>query len=105
MTTKNYGAETEKMISGVVAACERYGSRSIVALAGVPGTGKSYIASIAAQRFAGEPDGQGDSVPSVLLLRVHRTAHRRLLRGNAFGVFLDWNQRAWDDPEPLRAAH
>jgi len=36
-----YGNATEKMIVSVVAACESWGSRSIVALAGVPGTGKA----------------------------------------------------------------
>jgi len=103
MTTKNYGAETEKMISGVVAACERYGSRSIVALAGVPGTGKSYIASIAAQRFAGEP-------LMVREIQFHQSfSYEEFIEGLRIddssgvnvvpGVFLDWNQRAWDDPE------
>ena len=55
MTNKNYGAATEDAIQQVVDACEQHGSRSIVALSGVPGTGKSFIASIAAQRFSDEP--------------------------------------------------
>lgn len=51
----DYGAATEDKISQVLDICRRYGGDSIVALAGVPGTGKSYIASIAAQRLAGDP--------------------------------------------------
>src|ERR1035438_1531795 len=53
--SRNYGAATEKKIKEVIDACERYGNKAIVALAGVPGTGKSFIALIAAQRFANEP--------------------------------------------------
>lgn len=100
---KNYGAATESAISSVVTACERYGSRSIIALAGVPGTGKSFVASIAAQRFCGEP----------LLVReiqFHQSfSYEEFIEGLRIddssgvnvvpGVFLDWNQRALDDPE------
>jgi hypothetical protein len=53
MTT--YGPATEAAINRVVDALGKFGRRSIVALAGVPGTGKSHIASIAAQRFATDP--------------------------------------------------
>src|SRR5687768_13095464 len=48
----SYGEATEAKIQDVVDACARYGRNSVVALAGVPGTGKSHIAAIAAQRFA-----------------------------------------------------
>lgn len=103
MTTTNYGAATEAAISSVVAACERYGARSIVALAGVPGTGKSFVASIAAQRFCGEP----------LLVReiqFHQSfSYEEFIEGLRVddhsavkavpGVFLEWNERALDDPE------
>lgn len=87
----------------VVQACERYGATSIVALAGVPGTGKSYIASIAAQRYTDEP-------LLVRSIQFHRSYSyeefvegMRLERGGAVdvvpGVFLDWNERALGDPD------
>ena len=51
----DYGPATEKKIAEVLDACKRSGHSSIIALAGVPGTGKSYVASIAAQRLTDEP--------------------------------------------------
>jgi len=103
MTTRTYGPATERMIKEVVDACEKHGSRSIVALSGVPGTGKSFIASIAAQRFTNEP----------LLVReiqFHQSfSYEEFIEGLRIddasgvttmpGVFLDWNQRALDDPD------
>lgn len=100
MTT--YGNVTEKKLKEVIDACTRHGSRSIIALAGVPGTGKSYIASIAAQRFANEP----------LLVReiqFHQSfSYEEFIEGlridesSGFtvvpGIFLEWNQRAIEDP-------
>jgi 5-methylcytosine-specific restriction protein B len=102
MSKKNYGAATEKAISEVVDACERYGNQSIVAISGVPGTGKSFIASIAAQRFANEPllvreiqFHQSFSYEEFIEgLRIDDTAGVSVTPG----VFLDWNQQALDDP-------
>lgn len=101
MTT--YGTATEQKIAEVVDACERSGKSSIIALAGVPGTGKSFVASIAAQRFTNEP----------LLVReiqFHQSfSYEEFIEGLRFdgtsgvvvvpGVFLEWNQRASEDPD------
>lgn len=98
-----YGTATENKISEVVDACMRHGSSSIVALAGVPGTGKSFVASIAAQRFSNEP----------LLVReiqFHQSfSYEEFIEGLRIdessgvaavpGIFLEWNQRALEDPE------
>lgn len=101
----DYGASTELKIREVVEACELYGSRSIVALAGVPGTGKSFVASIAAQRFAGEP-------LFVREIQFHQSfTYEEFMEGLRMdaegavtvhpGVFLDWNEKALDD-DPRR---
>jgi GTPase subunit of restriction endonuclease len=87
----------------VVEALERHGSQAIIALAGVPGTGKSYIASIAAQRFTTEP----------LLVReiqFHQSfTYEEFIEGMRIddlgtvkvlpGIFLEWNGQAADDPD------
>jgi MoxR-like ATPase len=100
---RNYGVTTERKIQEVVDACERSGTRSIVALAGVPGTGKSFIASIAAQRFAKEP----------LLVReiqFHQSfSYEEFIEGMRIdssgavtvlpGVFLEWNEQANEDKD------
>jgi hypothetical protein len=98
-----YGTATELKIAEVVQTCERSGSRAIIALAGVPGTGKSYIASIAAQRYTGEP----------LLVReiqFHQSfSYEEFIEGMRIdstgavavlpGIFLEWNDQALDDPD------
>jgi len=97
----NYGAATEAKIAEVLDACERYGRNSIIALSGVPGTGKSFIASIAAQRFASNP-------LMVREIQFHPTySYEEFLEGyraNAAGgfsvekgSFLEWNDLALDD--------
>jgi len=99
----NYGTATEAKIQEVVQSCERSGTRSIIALAGVPGTGKSFMASIAAQRFAGEP----------LLVRevqFHQAfSYEEFIEGMRIdssgavnvlpGIFLEWNDQAREDPD------
>jgi 5-methylcytosine-specific restriction protein B len=102
MTIQNYGPATETKIKEVVDACEQYGSRSIIALSGVPGTGKSFIASIAAQRFCGEP-------LLVKEIQFHQSfSYEEFIEGLRIGdlsgvnvvpgVFLEWNQQALNDP-------
>lgn len=95
------GPSTEKVIGEVVAACESYGETSIIALAGVPATGKSFIAAIAAQRFAGEPT-------RVREVQFHQSfTYEEFMEGLRIaadgsvepvpGVFLEWNDLANDD--------
>jgi 5-methylcytosine-specific restriction endonuclease McrBC GTP-binding regulatory subunit McrB len=99
----DYGTETERKIAEITDACERYGSRSIIALAGVPGTGKSFAASIGAQRFASDP-------LMVREVQFHQSfSYEEFIEGMRIGsegavqvepgIFLDWNQKALDDPE------
>lgn len=98
----DYGPATERKIQEVVSACERFGEHSIIALAGVPGTGKSYIGAIASQRIASDP-------LMVRELQFHPTySYEEFVEGyranaaGGFGVekgaFLDWNDQALDDP-------
>jgi 5-methylcytosine-specific restriction protein B len=98
-----YGPATERQIAAVVAACERYGQSSIIALSGVPATGKSFVAAIAAQRHAGEPT-------RVKEIQFHPSfTYEEFVEGLRIGadgavqpvdgVFLDWNQTAEDDGE------
>lgn len=98
-----YGPATERQIATVVAVCERYGQSSIIALSGVPATGKSFVAAIAAQRHAGEPT-------RVKEIQFHPSfTYEEFVEGLRIGadgavqpvdgVFLDWNQTAEDDGE------
>ena len=99
----DYGSHTESQIAQVVAACEAYGSSSIIALSGVPATGKSFVAEIAAQRHAGEPT-------RVRAVQFHQSfSYEEFIEGLRIsdsgavdpcaGLFLDWNRIAQDDGE------
>lgn len=100
--TTTYGAATEQAITTVTDTCQRYGSSSIVALAGVPGTGKSFIGQIAAQRLAGDP-------LRVREMQFHpATTYEEFVEGLRIdalgaitvspGLFLEWNDYALENP-------
>ena len=99
----NYGPATEKKISEVIDACQRYGDSSIIALAGVPGTGKSFISTIAAQRYTGHHTlvQEVQFHPAFTYeefiegMRIEKTGGVRVEPG----IFLDWNERAGNDPD------
>jgi 5-methylcytosine-specific restriction protein B len=99
--TTNYGAATEAKVEEVMDACRSYGSNSIIALAGVPGTGKSFIANIAAQRLATDP-------LMVREIQFHPSySYEEFIEGYRatpqggfspdLGVFLEWNELARAD--------
>lgn len=99
----DYGPATEAKINEVIGVCDRYGHSSIVALAGVPGTGKSFIAEIAAQRIASDPC-------MVKEIQFHQTfPYEEFIEGMRIdtgggvmvkpGIFLEWNQQALEDPD------
>jgi 5-methylcytosine-specific restriction protein B len=97
----DYGPHTEKRIAGVLEALERYGSQSIIALEGVPGTGKSFIGSISAQRFAGHPELVREVQFHPAVSYEEFVEGLRIEAGGVVtkpGILLDWNDRALDDP-------
>ena len=94
----NLAAQVER----VLAALRRHGQHSIVALAGVPGTSKSYVARIAARLFADE------GCVRELSLSPSYT-YEQFMEGPSFveggkvevvpGGFLDFNRRAREHPD------
>lgn len=96
-----YGDATEAKIKEVTETCTAFGQRSIVALAGVPGTGKSFIAKIAAQRLASDPlmVREVQFHPNYSYEEFIEGYRANLSGGFAVenGLFLDWNYRAHDD--------
>jgi len=100
---ENYGPVTEAKIAQVKRTCDLYGQSSIIALSGVPGTGKSFVAQKAAQRIASDP-------LMVREIQFHPTySYEEFIEGyradpgGGFvvtnGAFLDWNYRAMNDPD------
>jgi len=96
------GPASEAKIAEVVAACERYGRSSIIALAGVPGTGKSTLALHAAQRVASDPlmvtevqfhpaYGYDEFIEGLRIDSTGAVVERE-------GVFLEVNRQAREDP-------
>jgi 5-methylcytosine-specific restriction protein B len=95
--------ETERKVREVIGSCERYGHNSVIALAGVPGTGKTYIAEIAARRIAGGKE-------RVLEIQFHSSfTYEEFVEGLRIGpggqvevqrgIFLELNDVALADPE------
>lgn len=99
----DYGPATETQIANVVRACENYGGTSIIALAGVPATGKSFIAAIAAQRHAAEPTRVREVQFHPSFSYEEFVEGLRIEAGGAVsaasGVFLEWNELAAEDGE------
>jgi hypothetical protein len=96
------GSATQRKVDQVVDACDRYGVSSVIALAGVPGTGKSHIALIAAQSVASDP-------LMVREIQFHPSVTydtfiegMRIAASGATvtreGMFLEWNEQALADP-------
>lgn len=99
--TTTYKKATEEKLAEILEACERSGESSIIALAGVPGTGKSRLALIAAQRLASQPE-------MVREIQFHPSySYEEFIEGMRIdhgggvapksGIFLEWNQKALDD--------
>jgi 5-methylcytosine-specific restriction protein B len=98
----DYGAGTEQKIAQVVDALERYGDRAIIALEGAPGTGKSFLGLIAAQRFAKNPELVREVQFHPAVSYEEFIEGLRIEAGGVVskpGIFMDWNDRALDDPD------
>jgi 5-methylcytosine-specific restriction protein B len=97
----SFGPATDGKINEVVEACRTHGGTSIIALAGVPGTGKSFVANIAAARVASD-------ILMVREIQFHPSySYEEFIEGYrptgvggfdpAPGVFLEWNEIARAD--------
>lgn len=97
------GPATEAKIEEVVDAANRYGEGSMIALAGVPGTGKSHVALRAAQRIASDPlmVEEIQFHPAVTFeefvegMRIDQSGAARVKDG----IFLQINEKALGDPD------
>ncbi|HEX8102135.1 MAG TPA: AAA family ATPase [Solirubrobacteraceae bacterium] len=92
---------TEDKINQVVDAATRYGDKSVIALAGVPGTGKSFLGREAADRIATLPE-------MVREMQFHPSlTYDQFIEGLRIdadgatvfedGLFLEWNDFALAD--------
>ncbi|MDQ2912766.1 MAG: AAA family ATPase, partial [Chloroflexota bacterium] len=103
LRSQAFGPATEAKVAEIVDAANRYGDRAIIALSGVPGTGKTLLARVAAERLAGDSSRVKEVQfhPSysyedfVVGIRANATGgfEPRL------GAFAQWNKRAAGDGE------
>lgn len=96
------GEETSKKVDEIVAACNAHGSRDIVLLSGVAGTGKTFLGLVAAVRVTGHP-------LLVKQIQFHQAyAYEDFIEGlrptasGGFvpraGILMEWNETALQDP-------
>lgn len=94
---------TDAKIQAVVSAAAKYGEHSLIAMAGVPGTGKSHISLIAAQTIADDP-------LMVREIQFHpAVTYEEFIEGMTLdkdgavsvkaGTFTDFNAKALADPD------
>jgi hypothetical protein len=99
----SFDGETLELIEAAVKAANEYGDRSIIALAGVPGTGKTYLSLAIAEKVASDP-------LFVREVQFHAgVGYEDLfegLRPNLTGGFevrqgslMEWNDQALQDPD------
>jgi hypothetical protein len=97
------GKSTQELISSVCDACRLFGGRDLIALWGVPGTGKSHVAKLAADEIAGHPQ-------FVKRVQFHQSyTYEDFVEGmrptpaGGFeirsGVFTEWNEQAARDKD------
>lgn len=97
------GPETAKKIQEILNVCDSHGSRDIILLSGVAGTGKTFLGLVAAVRLTGHP-------LLVKQIQFHQSyAYEDFIEGlrptanGGFspraGVFLEWNEAALQDPD------
>ena len=97
------GEETSKKVQEIVFACQAHGSRDMILLSGVAGTGKTFLGLVAAVRFSGHP-------LLVKQIQFHQSyAYEDFIEGlrptasGGFeprsGVLIEWNETALQDPD------
>ena len=91
------GPSTTDAVTRVVEAMMRFGSSSIIALSGVPGTGKTFVAGRAAHEFASSPEHVREIQFSPAMSYEEFMEGPRLHKEGVvyeMGAFLEWNERA-----------
>jgi 5-methylcytosine-specific restriction protein B len=96
------GPQTAEAIQRVVQALGDFGDKSIIALAGVPGTGKSHVAALAAVEFASDPSlVRAIQFSPAMSYEEFIEGPRLSGQGIAYepGAFLEWNEEAHAHPD------